>query len=229
MYGNNKKPKAADLKGVDVVVFDIQDVGARFYTYISTMSYVMEACAENVKEFLVLDRPNPNGFYVDGPVLEKKYKSFVGMHPVPVVHGMTIAEYAIMVNEEKWLKNGVRCALEYVRCENYTHRDYYQLPVKPSPNLPNMTAIYLYPSLCFFEGTVISVGRGTEKPFQIYGHPGLPKIDFTFIPISIEGAKNPKLKGEICNGVDLTSMTDSAFWASELEPILGKSPLPIDG
>lgn len=206
LYGSNKKPKISDLKDVDIVVFDIQDVGARFYTYISTMSYVMEACAENVKEFLVLDRPNPNGFYVDGPVLQKKQKSFVGLHSIPVVHGMTIAEYARMVNEEGWLKNGVRCALEYVKCENYTHSDYYQLPIKPSPNLPNMTSIYLYPSLCFFEGTVVSVGRGTEFPFQLYGHPAFPDNGFNFIPISTEGAKNPKLKGERCFGNDLKNI-----------------------
>jgi uncharacterized protein YbbC (DUF1343 family) len=204
LYGSNKKPKITDLNGIDIVVFDIQDVGARFYTYISTMSYVMEACAENVTDFLVLDRPNPNGFYVDGPVLEKKNKSFVGLHEIPVVHGMTIAEYAIMVNEEGWLKNGVRCALEYVKCENYSHKDYYQLPVKPSPNLPNMTSIYLYPSLCFFEGTTVSVGRGTKYPFQVYGHPLLPESEYKFIPESAEGAKNPKLNGETCNGVDLS-------------------------
>lgn len=204
LYGNNKKPKPADLKDIDVVVFDIQDVGARFYTYISTMAYVMEACAENVKEVVILDRPNPHGFYVDGPILDKKQKSFVGMHQVPVIHGMTIGEYAKMINEEGWLKNGVRCALEVVKCENYTHHDFYQLPIKPSPNLPNMTAIYLYPSLCFFEGTVISVGRGTDKPFQIFGNPLLPNDDFEFIPLSTEGAKNPKLKGEKCNGIDLS-------------------------
>ena len=206
LYGGNKKPKISDLKGIDIVVFDIQDVGARFYTYISTMSYVMEACAETVTDFLVLDRPNPNGFYVDGPVLEKKNKSFVGLHPIPVVHGMTIAEYAIMVNEEGWLKNGVRCALEYVKCENYTHKDYYQLPVKPSPNLPNMTSIYLYPSLCFFEGTTVSVGRGTEFPFQLFGHPKLPESEYNFVPQSTEGAINPKLKGETCNGVNLSEV-----------------------
>ncbi|MBL4652605.1 MAG: DUF1343 domain-containing protein [Flavobacteriales bacterium] len=206
LYGGNKKPKISDLKGIDIGVFEIQDVGARFYTYISTMSYVMEACAETVTDFLVLDRPNPNGFYVDGPVLEKKNKSFVGLHEIPVVHGMTIAEYAVMVNEEGWLKNGVRCALEYVKCENYSHKDYYQLPVKPSPNLPNMTSIYLYPSLCFFEGTTVSVGRGTEFPFQMYGHPKLPKGEYEFVPLSTSGAKNPKLKGETCNGVNLSEV-----------------------
>lgn len=204
LYGSNKKPKATDLKGIDIMVFDIQDVGARFYTYISTMSYVMEACAENVVDVLILDRPNPNGFYVDGPILKKENKSFVGMHEIPVVHGMTIGEYAKMVNEQGWLKNGVKCALEVIKCVNYTHSDFYQIPVKPSPNLPNMNAIYLYPSLCFFEGTVVSVGRGTDLPFQVYGHPELPGTDYSFVPMSNEGASNPKLQGEKCNGVDLS-------------------------
>lgn len=207
LYGSNKKPKASDLNGVDIVVFDIQDVGVRFYTYISTLHYVMEACAENVKECLVLDRPNPNGFYVDGPVLDKKFKSFVGMDPIPVVHGMTVAEYAQMINEEGWLKNGVRCALEVVKCVNYNHKDFYQLPIKPSPNLPDMTSIYLYPSLCFFEGTIISVGRGTDTPFQIYGHPKFAPTGFSFIPESREGATNPKLKGEVCHGYNLIKDT----------------------
>jgi uncharacterized protein YbbC (DUF1343 family) len=209
LYGNNKKPKASDLKDVDIVIFDIQDVGARFYTYISTMHYVMEACAENVKEVLILDRPNPNGFYVAGPVLDKKHKSFVGMHPVPVVHGMTIVEYALMINQEGWLKNGSKCILEYVKCENYSHKDFYQLPIKPSPNLPNMASIYLYPSMCFFEGTVVSLGRGTDKPFQIYGHPKLTNGTFEFIPIARDGAKNPPLKGEVCKGFDVTNYADS--------------------
>jgi uncharacterized protein YbbC (DUF1343 family) len=210
LYGKHKKPKITDLQDIDVVVFDIQDVGARFYTYISTMAYVMEACAENVKDVVVMDRPNPNGFYIDGPVLEKNNKSFVGMHQIPVVHGMTIGEYAKMINEEGWLKNGVRCALDVVKCEGYTHYDYYQLPIKPSPNLPNMASIYLYPSLCYFEGTVISVGRGTKTPFQIYGHPRLPKSQFEFVPESAEGARNPKLKGKICNGEDF-SKTGTAY------------------
>ena len=203
LYGKHKKPRRADLHGVDVVVFDIQDVGVRFYTYISTLHYVMEACAENVKDLVVLDRPNPNGFYVDGPILQKKQKSFVGMDPIPVVHGMTIGEYAKMVNEENWLAGGIKCALEVVTCSNYSHSDFYKLPVRPSPNLPNMAAIYMYPSLCFLEGTVISVGRGTEFPFQVFGHPELQKAPFKFVPESSFGAKNPKLKDEVCFGFDL--------------------------
>jgi uncharacterized protein YbbC (DUF1343 family) len=209
LYGNNKKPKPADLKNVDVVIFDIQDVGARFYTYISTMHYVMEACAENKVLFLVLDRPNPNGNYVDGPVLKKEFKTFVGMHPVPIVHGMTIAEYALMINGEGWLTNGIKCDLKYIPVLNYSHKDLYQLKIKPSPNLPNMTSIYLYPSLCWFEGTVISVGRGTDKPFQVIGHPDLKGGDFTFTPRSIKGASlSPPLLGVECNGFDLTTFAD---------------------
>lgn len=205
LYGNNKKPAVADLKGIDVVIFDLQDVGARFYTYISSMHYMMEACAENKIKFLVLDRPNPNGFYIDGPVLEEKNKSFVGMHKVPVVHGMTVAEYARMVNEEVWLANGIKCDLSYISIEGYTHNYLYSLPVKPSPNLPNMNAVYLYPSLCLFEGTVISMGRGTDKPFQVYGHPSLKNTNYDFVPRSISGAsKTPPFKGEKCHGFDLT-------------------------
>ncbi len=205
LYGNNKKPKAADLLGIDLVIFDIQDVGARFYTYISTLHYVMEACAENNVEVLVLDRPNPNGYYVDGPVLDMKFTSFVGMHPVPLVHGMTIAEYALMINGEKWLKNGIQCKLQTITVSNYNHHDYYTLPVKPSPNLQNMSAIYLYPSLCLFEGTVVSVGRGTQKPFQILGHPKLDSTYFSFTPVSINGmSAEPPFKNIKCFGYDLS-------------------------
>jgi uncharacterized protein YbbC (DUF1343 family) len=187
-----------------MVVFDIQDVGARFYTYISTMTYVMEACAELGKSFLVLDRPNPNGHYVDGPVLEPAYSSFVGLHPVPVVHGMTVAEYASMVNGQGWLANGARCDLNYVKCANYDHQTTYSLPIKPSPNLPNEDAIRLYPSLCFFEGTVVSVGRGTDFPFQVFGHPDLQTLgSFSFSPASTAGASSPKLLGQTCYGMDL--------------------------
>lgn len=206
LYGDHKKPTAKDLEGIDVVIFDLQDVGVRFFTYISTMTYVMEACAEQKKTCIILDRPNPNGHYVDGPVLESKHKSFVGMHPVPIVHGMTVAEYARMVNGEGWLKNGVRCDLKYVSCEGYTHSDLYQLPVKPSPNLSTMAAVYLYPSVCLFEGTVISVGRGTDKPFEVIGHPKLKNGDYTFTPHSIPGAsKNPPYKDSLCQGHELTS------------------------
>jgi len=206
LYGKNKKPKPAQLAGIDLVIFDIQDVGARFYTYISTMHYVMEACAENGVEVLILDRPNPNGHYVDGPILNSSHQSFVGLHPIPVVHGMTIAEYARMVNGEGWLKGGIQCKLSTVACENYTHETVYELPIKPSPNLPNNRSIYLYPSLCFFEGTTISVGRGTNTQFQVYGHPDLEIGTYEFIPEPMDGAKYPKLAGKTCKGFDLTKM-----------------------
>lgn len=202
LYGKNFKPKPHDLSNVDVVLFDLQDVGARFYTYISTLHYVMESCAENKKELIVLDRPNPNGHYVDGPVLNMKFKSFIGMHPVPIVHGMTIGEYARMINGEKWLANGVQCKLTVIPVENYTHNDLYQLPVKPSPNLPNMASVYLYPSLCLFEGTIVSVGRGTDKPFQIFGYPGMKDGKISFLPKPIAGAsENPMYNGQTCNGI----------------------------
>jgi uncharacterized protein YbbC (DUF1343 family) len=211
LYGSkHKKPTEEDLEGVDVMVIDLQDVGARFYTYISTMSLAMEACAEKDIPVIVLDRPNPNGFYVDGPVLQKEYSSFVGMHPVPVVYGMTIGEYARMVNGEKWLKNGVKCDLTVVPLKNYTHDKIVKLKVAPSPNLPDWQSVYLYPSLCFFEGTIVSVGRGTDYPFQVYGHPDLPYADFSFLPKSIPGkSSNPKLKGEICYGQYLTLYADN--------------------
>ena len=212
LYGKNRKPRAPDLKEIQVIIFDIQDVGARFYTYISTLHYVMEACAENNIELIVLDRPNPNGFYVDGPVLDMKYKSFVGMHPVPLVHGLTIGEYAQMINGEKWLAGKVQCKLKVVPVENYNHKMLYKLPVKPSPNLSTMSAIYLYPSLCLFEGTIVSVGRGTEKPFQIFGHPDLLIGDYKFKPRSIPGVSaNPKLEGKLCTGFDLTEFSDGYF------------------
>lgn len=205
LYGKNKKPSKAQLKGIDIMVFDIQDVGARFYTYISTLHYVMEACAEQGIPLIILDRPNPNGHYVDGPILEMKHSSFVGMHPVPVVHGMTIGEYAQMINGEKWLTNGITCDITVIKNEGYTHKSEYSLPVNPSPNLPNDVAISLYPSLCFFEGTFVSAGRGTNMQFQIFGAPSLPErfYDFTFTPQSNEGAKSPKFKGELCRGKDL--------------------------
>lgn len=204
LYGKNKKPSDKDLRNVDVVVFDIQDVGARFYTYISTLHYVMEACAENNIPLIVLDRPNPNAHYIDGPILEKEHKSFVGMHPVPIVYGMTIGEYGHMINGEKWLTNGIQCDLTVIHLQNYTHNTSYSLPIKPSPNLPNDQSINLYPSLCFFEGTNISAGRGTNKQFQIYGSPFLKKSDFSFTPKPNEGAKSPKHNGKTCNGQDLS-------------------------
>ncbi|ESU21058.1 hypothetical protein FEDK69T_26120 [Flavobacterium enshiense DK69] len=206
LYGNNKKPKPEQLAGIDIMVFDLQDVGARFYTYISSLHYVMEACAENNIPLIVLDRPNPNGGIIDGPLLEKEYASFVGMHPIPVLHGMTIGEYAKMINGEKWLKNGVHCALTVIPCLNYKHTMPYSLPIKPSPNLPNDQAINLYASLCLFEGTNVSVGRGTDKQFQIYGSPFLPKSDFNFTPGPNLGAKDPMHNGKLCNGEDLSKI-----------------------
>ncbi len=203
LYGKNKKPSLEQLKGIDIVVFDIQDVGARFYTYISSLHYVMEACAEANIPMIVLDRPNPNGHYIDGPVLETAHRSFVGMHSVPVVYGMTIGEYGQMINGEKWLKNGIQCDLTVIPLENYTHDSQYSLPIKPSPNLPNDIAINLYPSLCFFEGTTISAGRGTDKQFQIYGSPNIETSDFSFTPQPNEGAKYPKHKGQLCYGENL--------------------------
>lgn len=205
LYGNNKKPTKEQLAGIDVMLFDLQDVGARFYTYISSLHYLMEACAENNIPLIVLDRPNPKGATVDGPVLELKHKSFVGMHPVPVLHGMTIGEYAQMINGEKWLKNGVQADLTVIPCRNYNKSMSYSLPVKPSPNLPNDLSINLYTSLCFFEGTNVSVGRGTEKQFQIYGSPFLKNMDFTFTPKPNFGAKDPMHNGKLCYGEDLSN------------------------
>lgn len=206
LYGSNKKPSEEQLKDIDVMVFDIQDVGVRFYTYISTMHYIMEACAEQNIPLLVLDRPNPNGYIVDGPILEEEFKSFVGMHPIPVLHGMTIGEYAQMINGEKWLKDSVQCNLTVVQCLNYTRNKRYSLPIKPSPNLPNDQAINLYPSLCFFEGTDISVGRGTNKQFQVFGHPSFIGQTYSFTPLPNEGAKDPKHNGKMCYGKDLSQV-----------------------
>lgn len=206
LYGDNKKPKPEQLAGIDIIVFDLQDVGARFYTYISSLHYIMEACAENNIPLLILDRPNPNGGVVDGPILEPAFSSFVGMHPIPLLHGMTIGEYAQMVNGEKWLKNQVSCQLTIIKCLNYNRKMNYSLPVKPSPNLPNDQAVNLYASLCLFEGTNVSVGRGTEKQFQIYGSPYLPKSNFSFIPKPNFGAQNPVYNGIECNGEDLSEV-----------------------
>ncbi|WP_452223761.1 exo-beta-N-acetylmuramidase NamZ family protein [Lacinutrix chionoecetis] len=203
LYGKNKKPTKAQLADLDLVVFDIQDVGARFYTYISSLHYVMEACAEQNIPILILDRPNPNGHYVDGPILEKEHTSFVGMHPIPVVHGMTIGEYAQMINGEGWLNNNVKCELSVIKVKHYSRDLEYSLPIKPSPNLPNDSAINLYPSLCFFEGTNVSAGRGTALQFQIYGSPFLPESQFKFTPKPNEGAKYPKHENTVCNGFNL--------------------------
>jgi len=222
LYGNRQKPTADDLKDVDVILFDIQDVGVRFYTYISSLQRIMEAAFENKKPMMILDRPNPNGFYVDGPVLDMKFKSFVGMQSIPIVYGMTMAEYAFMIAGEKWLSDSANKRYEYylhaensadtpfhfqvIKCKNYTHKSRYTLPVKPSPNLPNMQSVYLYPSICFFEGTAVSLGRGTDKPFQQFGSPLFPKNLYSFTPQSVEGAKNPPLLNQVCYGYDLSKV-----------------------
>ncbi len=206
LYGNNKKPTPEQLSGIDVMLFDLQDVGARFYTYISSLHYLMEACAENNIPLIVLDRPNPNGNIVDGPTLEMENKSFVGMHPIPVLHGMTIGEYAKMINGENWLNNGIQCDLTVIECLNYDRNKPYSLPVKPSPNLPNDKSINLYASLCFFEGTNVSVGRGTDKQFQIFGSPFLKNMDFSFTPKPNLGAKDPLHNGKVCYGRDLSEV-----------------------
>lgn len=211
LYGKNKKPTKEQLKDIDVVIFDIQDVGVRFYTYISTLHYVMEACAEQNIQFIVLDRPNPNGHYIDGPTLEMEYKSFVGMHPVPLVYGMTIGEYAQMINGENWLKNNMKCDLTVIPLSNYNHNSEYSLPLRPSPNLPNDKAINLYPSLGFFEGTIINAGRGTENQFQQYGAPFFPKSEFTYTPHPNFGSKYPKHNGKICYGVNLSTVERSSY------------------
>ncbi len=217
IYGKTKKPTKEMLEDVDVVVFDIQDVGVRFFTYISTMHYVMEACAEHGKQFIVLDRPNPNGMIVDGPILDLKFRAFVGMHPIPTLHGLTVGELAKMINGEGWLKNSIKCDLAVIAVKNYTHDMTYEPPVKPSPNLPNQKSIVLYPSLALFEGTMISVGRGTQEPFLQYGHPSF-KSDHSFTPVSIPGmSKYPPLEGEECFGKYLGDKTvESGFDLSYL-------------
>ncbi|MGA0317544.1 MAG: exo-beta-N-acetylmuramidase NamZ family protein [Flavobacteriaceae bacterium] len=206
LYGENRKPKPEQLQGIELMVFDLQDVGVRFFTYLSTLHYIMEACAEQGIPLLVLDRPNPNTHYIDGPVLEAAHKSFVGMHPVPIVYGMTIGEYAQMINGEKWLAKGLQCQLEVIPIKNYTHQTPYELQIRPSPNLPNAQAIALYPSLCLLEPTVISIGRGTDTQFQIYGHPDFKGYDYRFTPAPNFGSKNPKFNGELCFGKNLTEV-----------------------
>ena len=203
LYGKNKKPTSEQLIGIDIIIFDIQDVGARFYTYISTLHYILEACSEKNIKVVILDRPNPNGHYVDGPILEEKYKSFVGMHQIPIVHGMTIGEYATMIVGEKWIENN--CNLEIIEMINYNRNDNYELPIKPSPNLPNSKSINLYPSLCLFEGTNVSVGRGTDKPFQHFGSPYLKFYSYAFQPKSGPGSKYPKHENKTCVGKNLES------------------------
>jgi len=227
LYGDHRKPTTEDLKDVDIMVFDIQDVGARFYTYISSLEYYMEASLENGIPLLILDRPNPNGFYVDGPVLDKKFKSFTGMQPVPIVYGMTIGEYAMMLGGEKWLNDKANAKYAYyqtaqnspdtpfhflvIKCKNYDHNSKYILPVRPSPNLPEIQSIYLYPSTCFFEATLLNEGRGTDKPFQFFGHPSLPKTLFSFTPHSTEGSKDPKLKDQLCYGWNLSGTPEAVL------------------
>ena len=227
LYGAKRKPTAEDLKAVDVLIFDIQDVGVRFYTFISSLQDFMEAAFENSKPLMILDRPNPNGFYVDGPVLDPKFKSFIGMQPIPIVYGMTIAEYAFMIAGEKWLSQKANEKYNYyltaenspdtafhfqvIKCGNYTHNSKYVLPVRPSPNLPEMQSIYLYPSTCFFEGTVLSEGRGTSKPFQVFGDPSLPKTLYSFTPQPNEGAKSSKHYGKICYGWNLSGTTEEVL------------------
>jgi uncharacterized protein YbbC (DUF1343 family) len=218
LYGKKRKPSAEDLKNVDVMLFDIQDVGVRFYTYISSLQEYLESAVVNEKPVIILDRPNPNGFYIDGPVLDPAFKSFVGMQRVPIVYGMTIGEYAKMLVGEMWLELDAKgssrlspISLTVIPCENYTHRSKYVLPVKPSPNLPEIQSIYLYPSTCFFEGTVLSEGRGTDHPFQLFGHPSLPKNLVSFTPRSKEGAKNPKLLNQICYGWNLHGTPDETL------------------
>jgi uncharacterized protein YbbC (DUF1343 family) len=211
LYGSKRKPSAEDLAGVDIMLFDIQDVGVRFYTYISSLQEYVESAIINHRPLILLDRPNPNGSYVDGPVLDKKFRSFVGMQPIPTVYGMTLGEYASMLIGEKWLDSSVnreaqQFKLTIIPCKYYTHHSRYELPVRPSPNLPNAQAVYLYPSLCLFEGTAVSLGRGTDKPFQQFGHPSFPKDLYQFTPASVPGAKNPPLLNQTCYGYDLSGV-----------------------
>jgi uncharacterized protein YbbC (DUF1343 family) len=233
LYGDNKKPKPEQLQDVDVVIYDIQDVGARFYTYISTLSLVMEACAEKGIPLIVLDRPNPNGHFTDGPVLDPAFSSFVGMHPVPIVHGMTVGEYATMVNGEGWLKGKIKCTLTVITCKGWAHSNYYQITTAPSPNLQTMNAIYLYPTLCLFEGTNVSVGRGTPKPFEQIGVPGSTVGQYTFTPKSGPGSKSPLYENKECKGFDLSGFGENfirdtkmiyLFWLQSLYEANGKKP-----
>lgn len=210
--GKAGRPSEESMRKFDVLLVDIQDVGLRFYTYYISMVKLMDACAEYNRKMIILDRPNPNGHYVDGPILDMKYKSGVGWLPIPVVHGMTLGELALMVNGEKWLPASKECDVTVIKCKNYTHRSLYQLPVAPSPNLPNMKAIYLYPSTCYFEATPVSLGRGTSLPFQIYGHPNMRGYDYAFTPKSVPGAKNPPQLDKLCYGKDLSGLSDKEIW-----------------
>ena len=210
--GKAGRPSEESMRKFDVLLVDIQDVGLRFYTYYISMVKLMDACAEYNRKMIILDRPNPNGHYVDGPILDMKYKSGVGWLPIPVVHGMTLGELALMVNGEKWLPASKECDVTVIKCKNYTHHSLYQLPVAPSPNLPNMKAIYLYPSTCYFEATPVSLGRGTSLPFQIYGHPNMRGYDYAFTPKSVPGAKNPPQLDKLCYGKDLSGLSDKEIW-----------------
>lgn len=211
--GKTRSPKKSVMDNIDIIVVDIQDVGLRFYTYYCTMVDLMNAAAKFGKSFMVLDRPNPNGMYVDGPILDMKYESGVGRLPIPIVHGLTMGEIAVMTNGEGWLKGGKKVPLTVIKCRNYTHQSRYELPIAPSPNLPNMKSIYLYPSTCYFEATPVSLGRGTDKPFQIYGHPNMKGYSFSFTPRSVDGAKNPPQLNRLCYGVDLTNLSDEEIIA----------------
>jgi len=216
LYGDKKKPTKEDLRGIDRLVFDIQDVGVRFYTYISTLHYIMEAGAEQGIPVMVLDRPNPNGHYIDGPVLDTAYRSFIGMHPIPVVYGLTMGELARMINGEHWIHG--MCDLAVIPCAGYDHDRMYELPVQPSPNLPNLRSILLYPGLCFFEGTDCSIGRGTDRQFQVVGHPAYPDHAFSFTPVPMPGAMKPPQDGKVCYGIDLSGLpVDSLFHARRMD------------
>lgn len=206
--GQLGKPSEDSMHKFDLLIVDIQDVGLRFYTYYASMVRLMDACAEYNRKMLILDRPNPNGHYVDGPILDMKYKSGVGWLPIPVVHGMTLGELALMVNGERWLPASRICDVTVIKCKNYTHQTMYQLPIPPSPNLPNMKAVYLYPSICYFEATPVSLGRGTQLPFQVYGHPNMTGYNYSFTPQSTSGAKNPPQLGRLCHGVNLSALSE---------------------
>lgn len=210
--GKLGRPSEESMRKFDLLIVDIQDVGLRFYTYYASMVRLMDACAEYNRKMLILDRPNPNGHYVDGPILDMKYKSSVGWLPIPIVYGMTLGELALMVNGERWLPASRICDITVIKCKNYTHQTMYELPIPPSPNLPNMKAVYLYPSTCYFEATPVSLGRGTQLPFQIYGHPNMLGYDYTFTPQSIPGAKNPPQLNRICHGVNLSELSNEEIW-----------------
>ena len=215
--GEGQKPSKESMDMFDLLIIDIQDVGLRFYTYYATMVRLMDACAEDNKKMLILDRPNPNGHYVDGPILDMKHKSGVGWLPIPIVHGMTLGELALMTNGERWLPQSRVCDVTVIKCKNYTHQTLYNVPIPPSPNLPNMKSIYLYPSTCLFEATPVSLGRGTDFPFQVYGHPNMLGYDFSFTPKSVSGAKNPPQLDRLCHGVDLRDISDEEIFKKGID------------